>query len=510
MAWNISISADGWAGLRAALEAKPREWLIKALTDDRFEQVEQASGSAEHASRAADALRKRLEETGDDGVPYASIEALANDAYEALERNDTCDNGGFLYWVDREGYHKVSPFDRCDAGLVSECTGYFDPDDAPWHDDRYTGERVCPVCRDEHISSEQDEMRGYIVASAARALWVSWYARQAEQEICSSCENRYPLEPLRDCQMCAWHQRLEEAGAGEDWMDVAPDTPADAMEAAEAFIASLELANSIRIPRFSDGRLRKLEREAATGDPQAAEALAQEYTPAHIGRWFLELEGIDPFKDADEETAEAFGFAISMEAQGTGVSWEDDHPPHKLEGIAHQLEQWEHASRIGDVSVLPPNPADIQAAIRGEDGMLPAYAWPGGYPIRYLTADSGELCPDCANGENGSEASALEGTEGGWFIIGHFVAWEGEPSTCDHCETMMETAYGNPDGFDCSRCGNQSDWTEPGDGHCGGCDEPFCQECTRTLTAHGGMHQCPDEAENTEGDETPESEDDDV
>ena len=38
------------------------------------------------------------------------------------------------------------------------------------------------------------------------------------------------------------------------------------------------------------------------------------------------------------------------------------------------------------------------ATIKKDDtGQYPAYAWPGGYPVYYVTADSGVLCPKCAN-----------------------------------------------------------------------------------------------------------------
>jgi hypothetical protein len=33
---------------------------------------------------------------------------------------------------------------------------------------------------------------------------------------------------------------------------------------------------------------------------------------------------------------------------------------------------------------------------RDEAGKLITYAWPGGYPVFYVTADAGILCPDCA------------------------------------------------------------------------------------------------------------------
>ena len=55
------------------------------------------------------------------------------------------------------------------------------------------------------IDTDADEMRGYVIAGAAKALWVSWYANESEQELCSECENNYPKDPIRDCPRCAWH-----------------------------------------------------------------------------------------------------------------------------------------------------------------------------------------------------------------------------------------------------------------------------------------------------------------
>lgn len=34
-------------------------------------------------------------------------DVLAERAFELIEQNNTCDNGGFVYWIDREGFHKV-------------------------------------------------------------------------------------------------------------------------------------------------------------------------------------------------------------------------------------------------------------------------------------------------------------------------------------------------------------------------------------------------------------------
>jgi len=98
MAWEISITAEGWQEIREKLDEWDRASLIAAITDDTFEGIEQKAGQ-NHAQRAADAERKRLED-----LPH---DVLADRAYELIEQTNTCDNGGFGYWIDREGFHKV-------------------------------------------------------------------------------------------------------------------------------------------------------------------------------------------------------------------------------------------------------------------------------------------------------------------------------------------------------------------------------------------------------------------
>ncbi|TWU49297.1 hypothetical protein [Rubripirellula reticaptiva] len=98
MAWEVSITAEGWSEIREKLDDWNRENLIAAITDDKFEAVYE-KGEIEHAKRAADAERSRIEELPND--------VLADRAFELIEQNNTCDNGGFGYWIDREGFHKV-------------------------------------------------------------------------------------------------------------------------------------------------------------------------------------------------------------------------------------------------------------------------------------------------------------------------------------------------------------------------------------------------------------------
>jgi len=82
---------------------------------------------------------------------------------------------------------------------------------------------------------------------------------------------------------------------------------------------------------------------------------------------------------------------------------------------------------------------------RNKDGKLDAYAWPGGYQIIYITDDGGVLCPACANGENGSEASETADSGSGWKLEGYDIFFEGPSVFCDHCNDEIESAYGDPE-----------------------------------------------------------------
>lgn len=70
----------------------------------------------------------------------------------------------------------------------------------------------------------------------------------------------------------------------------------------------------------------------------------------------------------------------------------------------------------------------------------PAYAWPGGYPMFYLTADDGILCPECANGRRGSEAGSKH-KDVQWRLVACDVNWEDDCMYCDHCNGKIESAY---------------------------------------------------------------------
>lgn len=100
MAWEISISPDGWQTIRDELERWDKDDLIEAICDDRFEMVYEKAGH-DHAQRAFDAEKQRLEQL--------SHEVLVDRAFDLIEQTNSCENGGFGYWIDREGFHVVWP-----------------------------------------------------------------------------------------------------------------------------------------------------------------------------------------------------------------------------------------------------------------------------------------------------------------------------------------------------------------------------------------------------------------
>jgi hypothetical protein len=78
--------------------------------------------------------------------------------------------------------------------------------------------------------------------------------------------------------------------------------------------------------------------------------------------------------------------------------------------------------------------------IRDSSGELPAYAWPGGYPILYLDKDNSILCPNCANDSDKDGAELPD-----FKPSAYFIHWEGSSIFCDYCSDEVESAYGDPD-----------------------------------------------------------------
>lgn len=64
------------------------------------------------------------------------------------------------------------------------------------------------------------------------------------------------------------------------------------------------------------------------------------------------------------------------------------------------------------------------------DGSLPAFVWPGGYPMLYITVEGLIVCPDCANKADVSDP-----------VRDGDVHWEGDPEVCEDCGKLVQPAY---------------------------------------------------------------------
>ena len=93
MAWEISHSADVWPALQRTLEGWSKEALIEAICDDIFE-----AGNEWTAMER----RRHLSE-------FAAHDSLVDECLTLIEQTNTTDNGGHQFWIDREGYHRVTP-----------------------------------------------------------------------------------------------------------------------------------------------------------------------------------------------------------------------------------------------------------------------------------------------------------------------------------------------------------------------------------------------------------------
>ncbi len=80
------------------------------------------------------------------------------------------------------------------------------------------------------------------------------------------------------------------------------------------------------------------------------------------------------------------------------------------------------------------------------DGQFPSCAWPGGYPIYYIMDDGEYMCAKCVNNEAEVHFGSVEDSRAdGWRVEGYHVAYEGPDTYCCHCNTTLETAYGDPE-----------------------------------------------------------------
>ena len=71
---------------------------------------------------------------------------------------------------------------------------------------------------------------------------------------------------------------------------------------------------------------------------------------------------------------------------------------------------------------------------------FPAFAWPGGYTIIYVTREGDILCADCMN-----DPGAADLGNDSARVIGVDTYDDGPPDRCANCNAEIESSYGDPD-----------------------------------------------------------------
>jgi hypothetical protein len=75
-------------------------------------------------------------------------------------------------------------------------------------------------------------------------------------------------------------------------------------------------------------------------------------------------------------------------------------------------------------------------------GQAEKFAWPGGYPLFYITSDGAALCPSCVTEERAQIfRSTHEHSRDGWAVEAAHINYEDSALYCDHCNGRIESAY---------------------------------------------------------------------
>ncbi len=82
---------------------------------------------------------------------------------------------------------------------------------------------------------------------------------------------------------------------------------------------------------------------------------------------------------------------------------------------------------------------DIKTALRNGP-----FAWPGGYPLYFLSHGGDVLCFGCvrSNFRSVVEHTKMGDRSASWHLGACEVHWEGSPLECAECQCEIESAYG--------------------------------------------------------------------
>lgn len=70
------------------------------------------------------------------------------------------------------------------------------------------------------------------------------------------------------------------------------------------------------------------------------------------------------------------------------------------------------------------------------------YAWPGGYPVYFITQDGGALSFKTASEERRQILDSIcRDINDGWRVVAMVVNWDDNSLFCDHTGEKIEVAY---------------------------------------------------------------------
>jgi hypothetical protein len=125
-----------------------------------------------------------------------------------------------------------------------------------------------------------------IVESMARTLFVNAYADHCED----GEYNEGNGGPCEGCALWGHNDGHPQPGGGQDWVDFAPETPPEALDAANLLAALITGRNGTKLESLLERAVK------ADGNPEV-----------------------------NDKYLEDFGHYLAMQALGHGVSWTDDH-----------------------------------------------------------------------------------------------------------------------------------------------------------------------------------------
>jgi hypothetical protein len=86
--------------------------------------------------------------------------------------------------------------------------------------------------------------------------------------------------------------------------------------------------------------------------------------------------------------------------------------------------------------------ADLTEAGFAESIARGPWAWPGGYPVYYITSDGASLSYEAAESHRDTIAEAIRtGSKCGWRVVAEDINWENPCLICDHTGRRIPSAY---------------------------------------------------------------------